>query len=55
MRNSVSKTVKIQILRIRFLKQSESNFFVYNEKDRGTGFFEREILSDNPILFFSKF
>ncbi len=35
MRNSVSKTVKIQILRIRFLKQFESNFFAYNEKARG--------------------
>jgi hypothetical protein len=30
-----SKTVKIQILRIRFLRQSESIFFVYNEKARG--------------------
>jgi hypothetical protein len=35
MRNSISKTVKIQILRIRFLRQSESIFFVYNEKARG--------------------
>ncbi len=30
MRNSVSKTVKIQILRIRFLRQIESIFFAYN-------------------------
>jgi hypothetical protein len=35
MRNSVSKTVKIQILRIRFLRHSESNFYIYNEKTRG--------------------
>jgi hypothetical protein len=35
MRNSVLKTVKIQILRIRFLKQSESISFIYNEKVRG--------------------
>ncbi len=35
MRNSVSKTVKIQILRIRFLRHYESNFSVYNEKTTG--------------------
>jgi hypothetical protein len=51
MRNSVSKTVKIQILRIRFLRHYESISFAYNEKDliRRTGFFEREILSDDPV------
>jgi hypothetical protein len=35
MRNSVSKTVKIQILRIRFLRQFESIFLAYNENSRG--------------------
>ncbi len=35
MRNSVLKTVKIQILRIRFLRHYESIFFAYNEKAEG--------------------
>ncbi len=30
-----SKVVKIQIVRIHFLRHSESNFFVYNEKQGG--------------------
>jgi hypothetical protein len=35
MRNSVSKTVEVQFLMIRFLRHYESIFFAYNEKDRG--------------------
>jgi hypothetical protein len=47
-----TETVKIQILRIRFLRYFESNFSVYNEKLGGaaTVFLEREISGDNPVL-----
>jgi hypothetical protein len=49
------KTVKIQILRIRFLRQSESNFSVYKESEGAvTIFFEREISDDDPVLFCPK-
>jgi hypothetical protein len=37
-----TKTVKIQILRIRFLRYSESNFFVYEEKLGGCNCISRE-------------
>ncbi len=52
-----TKTVKIKILRIRFLCYSESFFSVYNEKVKGvvTVFLEGEILDDDPVLFFLNF
>ncbi len=54
-----SKTVKIQILGIRFLKHSESEpiSFVYNEMFRGavTSISWGGILGDDPVWFIFKF